>query len=140
MNMVSSFSWMAPQEAITEFLDGYTAHWPRVAAWPYYNPAYWQQPLMAHQTTPEAIAEELIANAQFRALQLGTWLNRPDVELITAAVQAITPPPYGQDIELLVEALKLAAQAQRRDGWRHVLLTTTGAAAGLGVLLAAGRE
>jgi hypothetical protein len=138
--MVSSFTWMASQEAITEFLDSYTAHWPRVPAWPYhYSPPHWQQPAMAYQVTPEALADDLISNAQFRALQLGTWLNRPDAELITAAVQAITPPPYSQDIELLVEALKLAAQAQRRDGWKHVLLTT-GTTAGLSLLLAASRE
>jgi hypothetical protein len=140
MNMLSSFTWMASQEVITEFIDNYTANWPRVPAWPhYYNPPHWQQPAMAYQITPETLAEDLIANAQFRALQLGTWLNRPDVELITAAVQAITPPPYSRDIDLLVEALKLAAQAQRRDGRRHALLTT-GTAAGLSLLLAAGKE
>src|SRR5450432_1690109 len=97
-----SVSWMAPQETITEFLNDFIAHWPRVPSWTgqYYSPS-WNQPAMVHQTTPEALAEDLIGNARFRALQLGTWLNRPDVELITAAVQAITPPPYNQDLELL---------------------------------------
>lgn len=127
--MLSNFTWMAPQEKITEFIDGYTANWPRVQAWPgqYYG-LTWGQPAMAHQMTPQELAEDLAANAEFRALQLGTWLNRPDVEVITAAVEAITPPPYRQDIELLIEGMKLAAQLQRRGGWNRAFVTVGSAA------------
>jgi hypothetical protein len=59
--------------------------------------------------------------------------------LITAAVQAITPPPYGQDLELLIEGLRLAAKAQRRDGRKHTLLATV-PTAGIGLLLAARKD
>jgi hypothetical protein len=138
--MLGSLTWMAPQEKITEFVDDYIAHWPRVQVWPgqYYG-LTWNQPAVTYQTTVQELADDLFANAEFRALQLGTWLNRPDVELITAAVEAITPPPYNQDIELLIEAIKLAAQLQRRDGWKSVLLTT-GSAAAISLLVAASKN
>lgn len=80
-----------------------------------------------------------MADAEFRTLQLGTWLNRPDGELISAAVVAITPPPYAEDIELLTDALKLAAQAQRSEGIGRAFLAT-GAAATLTLLVAASRN
>jgi hypothetical protein len=127
--MLSSLTWMATREKITEFIDGYIADWPRVQVWPgqYYG-LTWGQPPMAHQMTSQELAQDLAANAEFRALQLGTWLNRPDVELITAAAEAITPPPYRQDIEVLIEGMKLAAQLQRRDGWNRVAVTAGSAA------------
>jgi hypothetical protein len=54
-------------------------------------------------------------------------------------VEAITPPPYRQDIELITEALKLAAQAQRGQGIGRALLTS-GAAGGLTFLIAASKN
>jgi hypothetical protein len=72
-------------------------------------------------------------------LQLGTWLNRPDVVLITAAVEAITPAPYSRDVTLLVEALKLAVDAQRGEGQRQAL-PTTGLLSVVGALTAASRN
>ncbi len=127
----------ATQEQITWFLDSYIAGWPRSPYWPgqWYG-AGWIQPPVASRTTPAELAQDLLANAEFRALQLGTWLNRPDAELITAAVEAITPPPYREDIELITEALKLAARAQRGEGIGRAFLTS-GAAAGLTTLLIA---
>ncbi len=131
----------ATQEQITRFLDSYIASWPRSPYWPgeWYHGAGWIQPPVASRTTPTELAQDLVANAEFRALQLGTWLNRPDTELITAAVEAITPPPYREDIELITEALKLAARAQRGEGIGRALLTS-GAAAGLTLLLAASKS
>src|SRR5258706_9148420 len=131
----------ATQEQITRFLDSYIASWPRSPfGWgEWYHGAGWIQPPVASHTTPTELAQDLVANAEFRALQLGTWLNRPDTELITAAVEAITPPPYREDIELITEALKLAARAQRGEGiWRALL--TSGAAAGLTLLIAASQS
>ena len=45
----------------------------------------------ASRITPADLAQDLLACAEFHALQLGKWLSRPDVEFITAAVDAITP-------------------------------------------------
>jgi hypothetical protein len=72
-----------------------------------------------------------VISITFRALQLGTRLNRPDAELITAAVEAVTPPQYREDIELITEALKLAARAQRGEGIGRALLTSGVAGPGL---------
>jgi hypothetical protein len=131
----------ATGEQITQFLDSYISGWPRDPYWSgsWYSGTGWTQPAVAGQTTPADLAQDLLANAEFRALQLGTWLNKPDGELITAAVEAITPPPYRQDIELITEALKLAAQTQRGEGIGRALLTS-GAAAGLTFLIAASKN
>jgi hypothetical protein len=117
------------QQQITQFLDSYVAAWPRSPYWPgeWYYSAGWMQPPVASRVTPVELAQDLLANAQFRTLQIGTWLNRPDAELITAAVEAITPPPYREDIELLTEALKLAARTQRGEGIGRALLTSAAA-------------
>src|SRR5215471_20764737 len=116
----------AKQDQIIRFLNSYTADWPRSPYWSgeWYNGAGWIQPSIASRVTPAELAQDLLANAEFRALQLGTWLNRPDAELITAAVEAITPPPYREDIDLITEALKLAAQGQRGQGLGRALLTS----------------
>jgi hypothetical protein len=64
----------------------------------------------------EDIARELLAIPEFRALQLGTWLGTTDGQVIAQAVELVAPPFYQQDIELLVAALKLAAQLQSQEG------------------------
>ena len=69
---------------------------------------------MAYQTTANEIGQELLAITEFRALRLGSWLNTPDGELIAAAVEQLTPPPYRVDIELLIDALQIAARSQQR--------------------------
>ena len=131
----------ATSEQITEFLDGFISGWPRNPYWQgagYYS-AGWNRHPVASLITPAEVAQQLLGSAEFRALQLGTWLNKPDGELIIAAVEAITPPPYQQDIELLTEALELAAHAQRGEGIGRALLAS-GAAAGLTILLAVNRS
>jgi hypothetical protein len=42
--------------------------------------------------------------------RLGTWLNTLSGEGVAAAVMALTPAPFKQDIDLLIEGLQLAAQ------------------------------
>jgi hypothetical protein len=111
------FTSVATQEEITTFLASYIEGWPRV----YYSTAYslasrCRPPLMAHIHTAQEIAAHLFADAQFRSLQLGTWLDTPNGELIAAAVEAVTPPPYREDIQLLVEAVTLAAKMQQDAG------------------------
>ena len=80
----------------------------------------------------EELAEELLTDAKFRALKLGTWLGATDGQLLLAAVEALAPPPHRQDIKLLATALELAATKQH-DAARQTLakgiLLTLGAAA-----------
>lgn len=93
------------QHRLTEFLNQHVSLPRRVPV----HAFRWQpidRPSLAN------LAEQLLANAEFRALGLGTWLGTPDGKLFTAAVEAVTPPFYRQDEELLAEALKLAAKMQ----------------------------
>jgi len=69
----------------------------------------------------EELATELLGIAEFRALQLGTWLGTPEGETVTAAVEAVSPPFYRPDVELLVDALKLAAATQQKAGLKRAI-------------------
>ena len=63
--------------------------------------------------TAEQVARQLYADTQFRALELGTWLNTPDGKAISAVVGSLLPYPYRQEAAIVVEALRLAAKWQR---------------------------
>ena len=63
--------------------------------------------------TADELAHELLTDAEFEALQLGTWLNTTNGKVISEAVEMVLPPFYRQDAELLVEALQLAANLRR---------------------------
>ena len=54
--------------------------------------------------------------AEFKALQLGTWLGTTDGKVIAQAVESVTPPFYRTDVELLVAALQHAATLQQQEG------------------------
>jgi hypothetical protein len=105
----------ATQQRVSDYLDSFTAQWPRYAQSYGYGWGWNMQPSMASQHTASEIAKALLADAEFRVLKLGTWLNTPDGELLAAAVTALAPPPYQEDAQLLIEALQLAAQQQQAD-------------------------
>jgi hypothetical protein len=105
---------MAAQEEITEFLNVFIQAWPRDPTWNNGPFPFRPRPAMAYQTTASEIAQELLAIAEFRALRLGSWLNTPNGELIAAAVEQLTPPPYRMDTDLLIDALQIAARSQQR--------------------------
>jgi hypothetical protein len=91
---------------LTEFLDQHVSLPRRVVG----RAFAWHPPI--DRPTAAELAGQLLATAEFRALGLGTWLGTPDGEFFTAAVEAVSPPFYRQDEELIVEALKLAAKMQ----------------------------
>jgi hypothetical protein len=66
-----------------------------------------------HLPTIEDLASELIADAEFRSLKLGTWFGTVDGQLITKAVDMALPPGLRAEFDLAVAALKLAAELQR---------------------------
>src|SRR6202044_2508315 len=83
----------------------------------YRSPAGYSYPYLAHQRpTPEELAAELVALAEFRALGLGSWLGTADGQVIAQAVEIVSPPFYRQDVELLVAALRHAATLQQQEG------------------------
>jgi len=70
---------------------------------------------MASVYSAGQVADALLADAEFRALRLGTWLNTPLRGGIAAAVMALTAVPFKQDIDLLIEGLQLAARRQQAE-------------------------
>jgi hypothetical protein len=109
---------MTKQQQIALFLDQHVTL-PRATSPFGWAGQHWRgepygfaQPRPTHQQ----VAHELLAIPEFRALQLGTWLGTTNGEIITEAVEMVTPPFYREDVELLVEALKLAARFQAQEG------------------------
>ena len=104
----------APPEEIARFLEDFVAGWPRVSHYQFQVELRLRPPLMmAVQVTAGDVASQLMENAAFRALHLGSWLSGPDGALIGAAVELLAPPLFDVDAQLLVEALTLAAMKQR---------------------------
>jgi hypothetical protein len=111
-----------PQERISAYLEKFTAQWPR-------QTYHWvMQPTMSEHYTTTQIADAFLADAGFRALKLGTWLSTPDGQLLTSAVVALAPPPYQQDIELLIDALQLAAAKQQGEARQKIAIGLLGGA------------
>lgn len=77
---------------------------------------YYYPPFFGSRPTEEQLAREWLGLAEFRALQLGTWLGTTDGRVIAEAVESVTPPFYRQDLELLVAALQQAAVLQQQEG------------------------
>jgi hypothetical protein len=74
----------------------------------------------------EEFARELLGDAEFRALKLGTWLGTPDGEAVSEAVAQVIPAEYGPVFTLTVDALKLAAADQTKEGRAIALCVVMG--------------
>jgi hypothetical protein len=111
------------RDRLVSYLGRFAADWPR-------QERFGWHPTVASSNTPQQIAEMLLADAEFRALRLGTFLGTPDGRLIAAAVEALTPPPYREDVALLIDALQLAAKTQQKEAIQTLL---KGTAVGVGV-------
>jgi hypothetical protein len=137
---------MSTQAQITEFLEGLVADWPRQPLYPDYAtyqfaPQYQPYPVpVSRGMNSQQVAESLLASAEFRALKFGTWLQSPDGQLIAAAVEALSPPPLREDVELLVDALTLAATSQQEQGRSWAVFTGIAASVALGLGIAAARS
>ncbi|MGN6663942.1 MAG: hypothetical protein ACTHK6_07050 [Solirubrobacterales bacterium] len=64
----------------------------------------------------QELADELLADSEFEALRLATWLRSPDGKFIAEAVALVIPPAYRPEFDLAVEALQLAAAMQYEEG------------------------
>lgn len=129
---------MAPgYEQIPPYLESHAWFAPHVLA--ARNPPGWR--LAARTTLPSAqdLADELLTDASFRALKLGTWLGTPDGHLISEAVAQVIPPGYQPIFSLTVDALQLAAQQQAKEGQRQAGAIAL-VALGAGVAIAIARR
>jgi hypothetical protein len=100
------------KEQIARFIQRSPALWP-VAVSPHTVPPPWRQPYPSAET----IAKDLLADSEFQALRLATWLRSPDGELIAEAVALVISPAARPEFELAVDALQLAAGMQYERGW-----------------------
>jgi hypothetical protein len=107
------FMQMATGEEVAQFLEEFIQGWQGDPTWQGDPFPFRPQPAMAYQTSAEDLAGQMFEMVGFRALRLGSLLNTPDGELISAAVELLTPPPHEVDAKLLAEALKIAATKQR---------------------------
>lgn len=107
---------MTSAEQLADFLSRYDV--PGIRRGYLYVPHLVLAPSVYRQpaTSPAKVAEDLLSVAEFRALQLGTWLGTADGRVISEAVEMVTPPIYRPDVEVLVDGLKLAASIQQREG------------------------
>lgn len=67
-------------------------------------------------STVQECAAFLVRDAEFRSLQLGTWLNTPDGRLIESAVEQALPFPFNREAALISQAMRLAAERQHAEG------------------------
>lgn len=108
------------QQELAGYVASFTATWPRHEPW------VWNaQQTMSGSHSAQQVADALLADAEFRALKLGTWLSTPEGELVAAAVTALTPPLYREDAELLIEGLQLAAKQQQAEARKTILAAVT---------------
>jgi hypothetical protein len=82
------------QVGFAAFLDAHITL-PRVTEWAVQGYSwlygYYQQP---PRLSAEELAQELLGIAEFRALQLGTWLGTTHGQIIAEAVEVVAPPFY----------------------------------------------
>jgi hypothetical protein len=88
----------------------------------FYTPAYYGPPL----PTAQQIAGQLVKDAEFTALGLGGLLNTPTGEFLEQAVELVAPRALSPEFELLVAALKLAAELQQGDARGKAILAVAG--------------
>jgi hypothetical protein len=72
------------------------------------------EPPPASADVVDALAGQLYADAEFRALQLATFLNSPDGKLIAEAVGLVVP--LGPEYDLWLAAMRRAAEMQYTEG------------------------
>jgi hypothetical protein len=104
-------------QRVAEYLNR-SILWQRDPFWYGDASPFWMRSFgsVAHQRPAvEELAAELLADAEFQSLRLGSWLETPEGAFYAQVVEMVMPPFYRQDAELLVSALKLAAKLQQRN-------------------------
>ena len=111
---------MTKQEEIAAFLER-NVDWPRANVFFREVLPPWAQNEFIYasnsqQTRPsaEVLAAEFLDNSEFLALRLGTLLGTPQGEIVAQGVEMVSPPFYREDVELLVDALQMAAKMQNK--------------------------
>lgn len=137
---------MTKQEEIAAFVER-NVTWPRGRFFFREELFPWEQIHYQYSGDPqqirpkvETVATEFLRNAEFRALRLGTWLGTAQGEVISQGVEMVSPPFYRQDIELLVDALQLAAKMQNKKIAGLVAFGAIGSVAALALIAGSGSD
>jgi hypothetical protein len=108
------------QQRIADFLDG-NVSFPRESNGDWSSARVWfldSSHLPRMRPTPDELALEWLGNAEYRSLQLAKWLQTPEGRILTECFELVVPPFEGEDVELLVEALWIAANIEKAEGQR----------------------
>ena len=62
----------------------------------------------------EELAKEFRSDVQFHVAQAAFFLTQPDVQLITRIVEELAPPPEGEELQILIDAMMLAGGSTRK--------------------------
>jgi hypothetical protein len=87
-------------------LGAFLANWSTSRTW-------WAQ-VDGRWSTPDEIARELLEEVGFVELRLADWLASPEDVLLRTVVIRALPPLQRAQAQLLITAIELAADAQRR--------------------------
>jgi hypothetical protein len=120
----------ATPEQIAQYVRSHPAFSPYTPR-PGYPAGIWAPGIPPSRTAPE-LAEELLEDIGFRALELGGFLDTPDGELIATGVELALPGADRNVVRLAVDALGLAAAKQSELSPLHVGALVVG---GLALLL-----
>jgi hypothetical protein len=77
--------------------------------------AYRQQGWTTVARSATEVADLPLTESDLLAVDLATWLNGPDGQLITAVVEWVLPGPQHAQVQLLVSAVTLVAEARQRQ-------------------------
>src|SRR5438105_2633519 len=98
---------MSQYDELVEFLRAWLYDHPELGI--HANSPRWHpRPVSALPSAVE-LAEELVDSAEFRSLQLGTWLGTTEGQVIEQAVATVIPPMFRPQYALVVAGLKLGA-------------------------------
>lgn len=100
----------ATPEQIALYVRSHPAFMP-FAPQPGYPAGIWAPGRLPQQTAAE-LADELVEDVGFGALELGGFLSTPDGELIAEGVELALPTADRRVVSLAIDALKLAATKQ----------------------------
>ena len=79
------------------------------------NWAHDKSALSPRLRTARDIANDLAPSIEREDVHIAQWFESPDGELISNAVALALPPPGGLEVQLLKDAVLIAAQAQNRN-------------------------
>ena len=85
------------------------------------------------------IARDLLDATELAEVRFAGFMGEPDGQLIEAAVKQALPYPYGTEFQLLVDAVKIAADAKQKGEQTRAGLATA-AVLLIGLLVIAGRS